>query len=207
MINLPEKTTVNKFIAKTAFYNKLNIATSVKNEFVDYIEKIVWKNKLSEDTIGITKTEDVEEIHIFEISLKVKNLPNNAIKSMLKAIPYPVLINIKYKDDFCYAVALYENKRFQNLFLSDWNDKIEFNFSGLNLKTIYEKIVKSILRQNDNGENLENIIEKTMSTNILEKEIKQLQSKIKSEKQFNRKIELNRLLNDKTNELEVIKNG
>lgn len=207
MINLPEKTFVDKFIPKTAFYTKVNMATSIKNEFVEYIEKIVWKNKLSEDTIGVTNTEDVEEIHIFEIVLKNKYIPKNAIKTILRYIQYPVLIKLKYKEEFCYTIGLYENKKIQNCYFSNWNEQINFNFAGINLKIVYEKIVKSILNELDNDSNLGIIIELNNKISVLEKEIKQIQGKLKTEKQFNRKMDLNKLLNAKVKELEVIKNG
>lgn len=206
MMNLPSQTEINKTIPKSNFYSKMNIATSVKNEFVNCIDKIIWKNKLSEDTIGISKTDEVEEIHVFDIILKNKNIPKAAIKSILKAIAYPALVRLKYENDVCYAIGLYEEKKNQNILFSDWNEKIEFNFSGLNLKNIYEKIVKSIIKENDNNESLNLIIETNSKINFLEKEIRQLQNKIKNEKQFNKKSELNKLLNDNIKELEEIKN-
>ena len=40
----------------------MNISNSIKEEFIDKLSKIYWKYKISEDTINISKTENVEEI-------------------------------------------------------------------------------------------------------------------------------------------------
>ena len=91
MINLPDRCKVNKFIPKKTFYEKIGVSTSVKDDFINNIDKITWLYKLSEDTLGISKSQDVEEIQIFEIILKEKVLPKNIIKIIkLKTI----LINI-----------------------------------------------------------------------------------------------------------------
>ena len=53
--------------------------------------KIIWKYKLSKDTINILGTNNVEEIQIFEIELKSKIIPKNILQIIDKAIPYPIL--------------------------------------------------------------------------------------------------------------------
>ena len=91
MINLPSNCEVNKFIPKKTFYEKVNISSSAKQDFIDKLEKIYWKYKLSEDTINITKTEEVEEIEIFELVLKEKCDVKSLIKVITKEIPYVIL--------------------------------------------------------------------------------------------------------------------
>lgn len=67
---LPKTAYLNKFIAKSKFYEKANINYKLQKEFVEKIQRITWLYKLSEETIGITKTKNVTEIQIFEIALK-----------------------------------------------------------------------------------------------------------------------------------------
>ena len=47
MINLPKTCEVNKILPKKVFYEKANISSSIKEEFVDKVEKIYWKYKIS----------------------------------------------------------------------------------------------------------------------------------------------------------------
>ena len=66
MFDLPKECYVNKFLPKKIFYEKVGVSSGVKEEFVNLVERITWLYKLSPDTIGITKTEKIEEIQIFQ---------------------------------------------------------------------------------------------------------------------------------------------
>ena len=127
MIKLPKSCVVDKFIPKKTFYEKVNISNSIKEEFIDKLSKIYWKYKISEDTINISKTENVEEIEVFELELKEKYNCKNIIRIITKNIPYPILFFIKFENEFQYAVKYNEE-----IYFSDWNNEISFNFNALN---------------------------------------------------------------------------
>lgn len=200
MINLPDRCKVNKFIPKKTFYEKIGVSTSIKDDFINNIDKITWLYKLSEDTLGISKSQDVEEIQIFEILLKEKVLPKNIIKIISKAIPYKILFVLKYDKDYCYSIKV------DNIYFTEWNEDIEFNINGLTLETIYENIVKSIIKENNNTNTFDNIIENKSKVDELSKKIEQLTNKVNNEKQFNKKVELNLELQRLKKEMEELKN-
>lgn len=200
MINLPDRCKVNKFIPKKTFYEKIGISTSIKDDFINNIDKITWLYKLSEDTLGISKSQDVEEIQIFEIILKEKVLPKNIIKIISKAIPYKILFVLKYDKDYCYSIKV------DNIYFTEWNEDIELNINGLTLETIYENIVKSIIKENNNTNTFDNIIENKSKVDELSKKIEQLTNKVNNEKQFNKKVELNLELQRLKKEMEELKN-
>lgn len=200
MFELPKNCYVNKFIPKKVFYEKVGVSTNVKEEFINLVERITWLYKLSEDTLGLTKTNEIEEIQIFQIDLKEKRIPINVIKTITKGVQYKVLFVIKYQDDFCYSIKV------EDIYNSEWNDNIEFDFNAINLKALYEKIVKKIIKEDTNEKSFSKIIEDNMYKTELEKKISKLQQKIKSERQFNRKVELNKELNDLIKEMEEINN-
>ena len=64
MFNLPNTTVVNKAIPKTKFYEKTKADSKLKQLFIDDIEQIIWKNKLSKDTINLDEGKKVKEIEI-----------------------------------------------------------------------------------------------------------------------------------------------
>ena len=66
MFELPKSCYVNKFIPKKVFYEKVGVSSNVKEEFINLVDRITWLYKLSEDTLGLTKTEEIEEIQINE---------------------------------------------------------------------------------------------------------------------------------------------
>lgn len=200
MFDLPNSCLVDKFIPKKIFYEKLGISNNLKNEFINLVEKIVWKYKLSSDTLGVNKTDSVEEIQIFEIYLKEKIFPKNIIKIISKGIPYKILFMIKYESDYCYAIKV------EDVYFTYWNEDINIDFKGLTLETIYENIVKKIIKEENNNNDFEIIIENNSKKNELLKKIEQLKNKIKQEHQFNRKLELNQTLRKLEKELEELEN-
>lgn len=136
--NLPQSTIVNRFVSKQTFINKI---ANGKVLFSD-IEKITWAHKLSPSTININKTQKVEEIHIFNMSLKSKELPIKALNEIKKLIPYPILFVFKYKEHFSYGISLLEEKKY---YFSKWNEEKTFEFSDTNLEKVYQNIVKQFL--------------------------------------------------------------
>lgn len=195
MIELPKSCLVNKFIPKKTFYERAQISSNAKDEFVNIIDKIIWLYKIAEDTIKINKTDKVEEIQIFEIDLKEKKLPKNAIRVISRAIQYPILFILKFEDDYCYSI------RVEDIYYTEWNENIQFDFNGINLEYIYEQIVKSIIHENNNNSKLDEVIQQNTEKAELEKKILELERKIKQEKQFNRKVELNQELRKLKNEM------
>ena len=200
MIKLPKKCEVNKFLPKKIFYEKIGISSGIKNDFTNLVEKITWLYKLSPDTIGISKTEEVEEIQIFQIDIKDRKIPVNIIKFITKVIPYKILFIVKYKKDYCYVVKV------DNVYYSEWNDNIKFEFNAINLEVLYENIVKSIIKENNNLEDFNKIIENENRKIELNRQINIYKNKIHNEKQFNRKVELNIELNKLEKEMEELLN-
>ena len=197
MIELPKECEVNKFLAKKIFYEKVNISTSIKQEFVDKLEKITWKYKISENNINVSKTENVEEIEIFELVLKEKYDTKNIVKVITKEIPYPILFDIKCNDEFQYAIK-YED----NIFFSKWNDNIKFDFLGLNLEIVYENIVKLITNIDSSTNNVKQELDRKQEIQKIKNEIIKLENQMKKEQQFNKKVELNKKILELKNKLE-----
>lgn len=201
MFELPKSCYVNKFLPKKIFYEKVGVSSGVKDEFVNQVDRITWLYKLSPDTIGITKTENIEEIQIFQIDVKEKKVPMSVIKTITKGVQYKILFLIKYNDDYCYAVKVEDS-----IYSSEWNANIVFEFNAINLEIVYENIVKYIINEESNNKKFEEIIDDRNIKENLEKRINQLRQKIKSEKQFNRKNELNMELNKLLERMEALNN-
>ena len=200
MIKLPESCEVNKFISKKTFYEKVNISSSAKQDFIDKLEKIYWKYKLSEDTINITKTDDVEEIEIFELVLKEKCDIKSLIKVITKEIPYIILFLVKFNDEFQYAIKVDDN-----ILISNWNEEKDFKFVGFNLKEVYNDIVRKIIND-ETTNNIKDVLEINKQKEGLEKKINILKSKINKEIQFKKKVELNQELRILEKDLEELAN-
>jgi len=196
IIDLPNSCKVNKFIPKKTFIDKISNGKTI---FKD-IEKITWAYKLSPKTINILNTSIVEEIHIFDILLKAKEIPKQVLSEIKKLIPYPILFNLKYNDEFCYAISLVNEQKY---YFTEFNELVEFNFTDTNLEKVYQNIVKKFLKNisNDNTVDFKQTLQNDTKISTLKKEISSLQNKIKKEKQFKKQLELSRQLKPKEKEL------
>lgn len=199
MIELPKDCLVNKYIPKKIFYKKVNIPKAIQQEFVDKVEKIIWNYKISEESINVSKTENVEEIEIFELVLKEKYEVKNIIKVITKEISYPILFFIKFNEEFQYAI-----KYKDNIYFSEWNNNIKFNFVDFNLEKVYENMVKAITNIEDNIENIQEELDKQQKIIKIQNEINKLENQIKKEQQFNRKVELNKRILELKEKMEIL---
>lgn len=205
-LKLPKEAFVNKFISKTKFYEKANLNTKLQKEFIDKIQKITWKYKLAESTIGIVKTETVTEIQIFEIELKEQVIPKNVLKVIDKSIPYQILYRFLYNGNIAYGITLKEKTSVENYYFSDWNENISFDFYGIDLEMVYQKLVRAFIRDEaQDKDSFSEIIETDNKIKLLEAEISALESRIRKEKQFNRQVEIHKLLLEKKAELYQIR--
>lgn len=204
--HLPDSALVNKFVAKTKFYERATLSTKLQNEFTNKIRKITWKYKLAEDTIGISKTEHVEEIQIFEIELKAQMIPKNVLRVIDKSIPYPILYRFVYADEVAYGITLRESGSTKQSYFSNWNEEVHFDFTGINLESVYQKLIRAFVSDDAKAQpRFEDAIALDNQIKKLEKEIVTLENKIRKEKQFNRKVELNKDLLAKKRQLLAVR--
>ncbi len=202
MIELPKECIVDKFIPKKIFYEKVSLSSNLKQEFVDKIDKIYWKYKISEDTLNISKTENVEEIEIFELTLKEKVNCQSIIKVITRNIPYIILFEICYNDEVQYAI-----KHNDDIYFTNWNERIDFNFNGIDLNIVYENIIRSVTNISEQSNNIDEELEKDKKLKEVQKEIERLENKMKSEKQFNKKVELNKNILELKKQKEELSNN
>jgi hypothetical protein len=205
-LKLPKEAFVNKFIPKTKLYEKSNINTKLQKDFIHTIQRITWKYKLAESTIGIPQTDTVTEIQIFEIELKKMIIPLKVLKVIDKSIPYQILYRLLYGDNVSWGITLKQNATVENYYFSQWNENIMFDFTGINLEKVYQKLVKAFINQKIpfNG-TFREIVDIDKKLKDLECEISLLESKIKKEKQLNRKVEINKILLEKKDQLKELK--
>lgn len=204
---LPRNAFVNKFVAKSKFYERVSLSSKLQNEFINKIKKITWKYKLSEETIGVSKTDTVTEIQIFDIELKEQVIPKNVLKIIDKAIPYQILYRFIYNNSVAYGITLKESNKAEKYYFKEWDEKVAFDFTGIDLEKIYQKLVKAFIREKAlDKQDFKLQIDLDQKIKELEKNIYTLERKVKKEKQFNRKVDINKTLLKNKKELgQIIK--
>ncbi|WP_134686498.1 DUF4391 domain-containing protein [Brevibacillus migulae] len=212
MFNLPSSTLVNRKIPKNKFYEKLQANHHLKELFTNQVESVIWKHKLSKETIRLEPKEDIEELQVFEIHLKEKVYSNELLRNIDKAIPYPILHVLLFDEQVKLAIAYKERNQvddnrsvIRSYYESEWQPVDDFRFEviqGFDLKAVYENIIRNLLQTKAKPEmELTAILERQEQINKLSLECQRLEAKIRSEKQFNRKVDLNMELQRKRKEL------
>ena len=193
MFTLPVSTKVDRFIPKTKFYERVQISTATRDEFTGVIGRITWLHKISSVTVNVPATAAVEELQVFLIELKSKTIPLKALSIIDKTIPYPILFVLTCGDDTCYVIQHKLESR-RRYYKTEWNQLPALSFTGANLEVVYQRIVTSFIAL-DEGEASSKSFEEIITTNTqreqLQKEIAALENKIRSERQFSKKVELN----------------
>ena len=200
MLGLPRSTQVNRRVAKEKLYQNAALTPQTRQMIKDQIESVFWRNKLADSTMAISTGETAQEIQIFEVQLRQKELDKRVLPAIAKAIPYKILFVLVFGDE---AQAWIEaSGTFYN---TDWQPLGGFalKFEGLNLDAVYENLARQISggRLGTDGD-IEEAVDRDKKRQKLERDIAALEKKLLREKQFNKQVELNGELKRLKKELE-----
>lgn len=186
MLGLPESTEVRQFISKAAIYRKFELNNSQQNSFDEDIKKITIVNEISSQTVKLSGS-DENSFFVLEVQLKNKNYDKKNIERLSKLIDQNILIVLTYEDEARLAVfktILHE---------TEWKTlgDINLTLTGLSFDALWENVIRTV----GGIETQEEItLEEQITSNIekakIQKQIDALKKKMKSEKQFNRQIEI-----------------
>ena len=201
MLALPQHTEFNKRIPKQKFYRHINSNAAIKSQFAVQIKTIYWRNKIAASTLNIDASTALTELEVFEINLNTPEISETILQQIDMAIPYYILFLLEYNGQYKAAIAFKEatenkNIKVNNYYYTNWLDEknLPLKMEGLSVDVIYENFVRQIA-----GEYLNEQGEETLKQSIaiadekakLEKQITALKNRIRKEKQFNKKVELN----------------
>lgn len=202
MFIYPAKAAFNRVLPKTKIYANSKPSKLIKDKFVSQISEIVWKYKLSPDTTNLPTRDGFTEIQIFEIDLKEPELGTDVLAVIDKAIPYPIFFQLRY-DDQVKGVAAYKRPAedgsgtwvIEEYFETGWTAATKPATPlpvALDLKALYEQMLLTYIDLLPiNGESLTSLVERIRQIRKYRRDLKALEAKMNSEKQFNRKVELN----------------
>lgn len=215
MIGLPKTTEFNKRIPKQKFYENINISPALKKIFVEQVKIIYWKNKIASSTTNLAAGTYVTELEVFEVRLNKPVFDDNLLRQIDKDIPYHILFLLEYQGKYQAWIgykeaAAYGNNAFKvnGYYHTEWllEDELPLRLEGLNVDAIYENFVRQIagdkLKTEAAGESLKESIIRDEQKRALQKQIANLQGKIRKEKQLNKQMQINSELKKLKKELE-----
>lgn len=202
LFEYPEKATFGRVLPKNKIYEHASPTAAVKELFVRQVDQIVWKYKLAPETINLKSTKSVPEVQIFHISLKKGELKEDVLRCIDKAIPFPLIYELRYGDQV-QVVAAYKRPNeadsskwvLSEYFATDWLPDTTPRATlpvALNLAALYEKLFSPLLPHPAlDKERIQQHVERMERIRQKQRELEKMQAKLAREKQFNRKVEIN----------------
>ena len=209
LYKFPQQAKVDRLIPKNKFYEQGKANTKIEQLFVNQVENIRWAYKLASSTIHLQDQEDLKEIQIFRVKSRVEDLDVSILSFIDKLILTPIIFEVVYQDKV-KVVATYKRLNqadktkavIGQYYASEWledHDRIELPLY-LKLADLYEHFIAQILpitSSEDSGDDDESVsielkLQKAQQLESLQKQLDKLKSKLRTEKQFNRKVEFNK---------------
>lgn len=216
MFAYPKQAEVNRVVAKTKIFAHCKASKRLKELFAAQVGEILWKYKLSPETINLPARDGINELQVFEITVKTESLADEILLAIDKAIPFPLFFRIVHAEHTRFAAAF---KRPSDTDTSKWVVETLFHAESqfkntapaplpvaLDLASLYEQIVRHHMPLPARlGENLREHV--TRCELVVDKEVESmlLEASIAKEKQFNRRVEMNAALRLLTRELKALR--
>ncbi|MCB1615954.1 MAG: DUF4391 domain-containing protein [Pseudomonadales bacterium] len=203
-LRFPDNASFGGNIPKTRIYQRSGATASIKQKFVQQLDKITWACKLAPETINLPAGSFVKEIQVFDLTLKsgIEEVDEVVLRTMDKAIIHPLFYRINKNETCRYAMAYKRQHEsasdkwvVDDYFYSPWMDggAVEQPLpQALNLQSLYEALLRLLLPEPaTTSESLPKQIARLHEIAVIQRAMARLESAIAKEKQFNRKVELN----------------
>ncbi len=202
LFDYPIQSYVGRIVPKTKIYAHAEVSARLKNLFVQQVDQIIWKYKLAPETINIPAVKIVPEIQIFAVSLRTGEIHSDVLRSIDKAIPFPIVYEISY-DGRIKVMACYKCQ--SELDFKKWGaggywgtDWMLDNSSRralpvkLDLAALYGELLGALIPYpSREGESLQQRIERVEAISHWQRELVKVEAALEKEIQFNRKVEIN----------------
>ena len=196
MIDFPDSTFCNHILQKKKFYEKLSCNAGQKSLFVQEIEKITWRNKLSASTLNLQPGKRVTELQVLEVVLKRQSICFPALKLLGKGIQYHLLFLLRFgeKVSACIGYRETENLPVQEFFHTGWMTfaELPLQVRGLTMDDVYDNFIRQIHQDLEEHESvpLAEAIRAAAQKRQIEKQLARLEKLARTEKQPRRKFDL-----------------
>jgi hypothetical protein len=218
MFAYPKQTEFNRAVPKTKIYAHARPSKRVKELFVAQVGEILWKYKLSPETINLPPRNGITEIQVFEIALRTPQLDPAVLQAIDKAIPFPLVFQLIFDGQVRFAASY---KRPSEADSTKWVIEASFQTApqpldaqrsplpvALDLAGLYEQIVRRHIPLPPRpGEGIADQVARYNALVAKQKAQQQLEARLAQEKQFNRKVELNAQLRELSAELALLQHS
>ncbi|CAM3282929.1 DUF4391 domain-containing protein [Williamsia muralis] len=203
-------------VPKEKFYSHGTVSTAVREKFIAEVQRITWAYKLAESTINLAGSIAVPEIQVFEIDAKGNDVTEPVLTAIDTAIPFPIIFEINRGDGETLSTRMVAaHKQLSSgatkigaYYSTDWQSARTERQplpTSITLPALYTALLDPLTPVAARpGEDVSEVAVRLETVRKLEREIAALERKLRTEPQFNRKVELRRALKTKQAELTVL---
>lgn len=202
LFKYPEHAAFGRKLPKNKIYAHAKPSTAVKKLFVQQVKQIVWQYKLAPETLNLKSSKAISEIQIFSMDLKGDELKPEVLRCIDLAIPFPIIFELQFNGKIKPMAAFKRPSQadaskwvISEYFQGDWvtNDTPRRPLPMVSdLETLYSHLLICLLPYPPwPGENLQSQVDRMESIRLKERELERCQTRLRKEKQFNRKVAIN----------------
>lgn len=212
----PDAAKFGRVVPKTKFYEHANISAAVREHFVADVQRITWAYKLADATVHLRGNSTVPEIQVFAIDAKADDVSNDVLTVIDKAVQFPIFFEINCEHEERAVTRMVaaqkqpggKGQRLSAYFSTDWlpaDDPRTPLPPAVDLPALYAGLLAPMLPTPARpGECLANTVDRVDQARKVEREIAALETRLRNEPQFNRKVELRRELRGRSDELNAL---
>ncbi len=207
LFSYPQQAEFGRIVPKSKIYEHARPSAALRDKFVKQIDKIVWQYKLSPETVNLRAKKDVPEIEIFSITLRTPEVREEVLRCIDTAIPFPIVYELNFDGQIKTKAAFKRpsegdsNKWVTDIYFESGWQKVsarrEVMPVALDLGLLYEHILRRLMPVSRMpGEDIRAQVQRLSEIRSKENEATKIEARIQKERQFNRKVELNRILRE-----------
>ncbi|MGE7365817.1 DUF4391 domain-containing protein [Desemzia incerta] len=218
-LGIPKAAIINRNFPKKMLYQNVALSSYDKELIQNGMSRLRWLGSIKETNTNIPKYEDdailYEEIQYFLLEVNNQEVAGKIGKILFNCIPYPQVLIVSFEEKRQYQVALTRKNSLdtnlvivEKIYVSPWESSEVSSIEGetfwyhysnhkkTNLKEYYESLLAKLLINTFDVSPRESeiatkeVIQIFDEVQTLNEKIKKLMSLVKSEKQLNKRIEL-----------------
>lgn len=203
-------------VPKEKFYEHASVNTALREKFISEVEHVFWAYDLAQASINLESTVEVPDIAVFQVDAKGTDVSEQVLSAIDKSIPRPIIFEVN-RDVAgvreTRMVAAHKQlgagaPKISQYFSTAWQPADTERQPlpiAITLPALYAALLEPLANVEVRpGEGMSEVADRLKTVGKLEREIKTLERKLRTEKQFNRKIELRRTLKTKQAQLTVL---
>lgn len=196
-------------VPKEKFYEHASVNTALREKFISEVDRVFWAYDLAQATINLAGTDEVPDIAVFQVDAKEADVSEQVLGAIDKSIPRPIIFEVNRDGAGAREtrmVAAHKQlgagvPKISQYFSTGWqpaDTERQPLPTAITLPALYAVLLEPLANVEVRpGEGISEVADRLKTVGKLEREIKTLERKLRTEKQFNRKVELRRTLKAK----------